>query len=99
LWPKEFNIYSDHEALKYLKAQSNLHKLLPKWVEFIESFPCIINYKKGNENVVADALPRKHMLLTQLDVKVPSLESLCALYATDVDFETMSFVFFGKNMG
>jgi hypothetical protein len=26
------------------------------------------------------------MLLTQLDVKVPVLESLCALYATDVDF-------------
>jgi hypothetical protein len=26
------------------------------------------------------------MLLTQLDVKFASLESLCALYATDVDF-------------
>ncbi|KAK1633014.1 hypothetical protein QYE76_007329 [Lolium multiflorum] len=28
LWPKEFIIHSDHEALKYLKAQSTLHKLL-----------------------------------------------------------------------
>jgi hypothetical protein len=26
------------------------------------------------------------MLLTQLDVKVPGLESLCDLYATDLDF-------------
>jgi hypothetical protein len=26
------------------------------------------------------------MLLTQLDVNVPGLESLCDLYATDVDF-------------
>jgi hypothetical protein len=69
-----------------LKAQSNLHRCLAKWVEFIESFPYIINYKKGNDNVVVDALSRKHLLLTQLDVKVPNLESLCDLYATDVDF-------------
>jgi hypothetical protein len=26
------------------------------------------------------------MMLTQIDVKVPGLWSLCALYATDVDF-------------
>jgi hypothetical protein len=86
LWPKEFIIHSNHEALKYLKAQSNLHRRLAKWVEFIESFPYIIKYKKGNDNVVANALSRKYMLLTQLDVKVPGLESLCDLYATDVDF-------------
>src|SRR3954469_12498997 len=46
LWPKEFIIHSDHEALKYLKAQSNLHRRLAKWVEFIESFPYIIKHKK-----------------------------------------------------
>src|SRR4051812_13617587 len=86
LWPKEFIIHSDHEALKYLKAQSNLHRRLAKWVEFIESFPYIIKHKKGKDNVVADALSRKNMLLTHLDVKIPGLESLCDLYATDVDF-------------
>src|SRR4051812_35152174 len=86
LWPKEFIIHSDHEALKYLKAQSNLHRRLAKWVEFIESFPYIIEHKKGKDNVVADALSRKNMLLTHLDVKVPGLESLRALYATDHDF-------------
>jgi hypothetical protein len=47
LWPKEFIIHSDQDALKYLKAQSNLHRRLAKWVEFIESFPYIIMYKKG----------------------------------------------------
>src|SRR4051812_43651864 len=86
LWPKEFIVHSDHEALKYLKAQSNLHRRLAKWVEFIESFPYIIKYKKGKDNVVADALSRKNMLLTHLDVKIPGLESLCDLYATDHDF-------------
>ena len=86
LWPKEFIIHSDHEALKYLKAQSNLYRRLAKWVEFIESFPYIIQYKKGKENVVADALSRKNMLLTNLDVKIPGFESICELYATDNDF-------------
>ncbi|KAK1616665.1 hypothetical protein QYE76_022182 [Lolium multiflorum] len=86
LWPKEFIIHSDHEALKYLKAQSTLHKRLAKWVEFIEYFPYIIKHKKGKDNIVADALSRKNMLLTQLDVKIPGLEILCDLYATDHDF-------------
>ena len=26
-----------------------------KWAEFIESFPYIIKYKKGKDNVIADA--------------------------------------------
>ncbi|KAK1692672.1 hypothetical protein QYE76_009369, partial [Lolium multiflorum] len=55
LWPKEFIIHSDHEALKYLKAQSTLHKRLAKWVEFIESFPYIIKHKKGKDNIESHA--------------------------------------------
>ena len=86
LWPKEFIIHSDHEALKFLKSQSNLNKRHAKWVEFIESFPYIIKYKKGLDNVVADALSRKNMLLSQLDVKVSGLEELKPLYAHDKEF-------------
>jgi hypothetical protein len=42
LWLKEFITHSDREALKYLKAQPNLHRRLANWVEFIESFTYII---------------------------------------------------------
>jgi hypothetical protein len=86
LWPKEFIIHSDHEALKYLKAQSNLHRRLAKWVEFIESFLYIIKHKRRTDNVIDDALSRKNMLLTQHDINIPALESICELYATDQDF-------------
>jgi hypothetical protein len=86
LWPKEFIIHFDHEALKFLKSQSNLNKQHAKWVEFIESFSYIIMYTKGKDNVVADAPSQKSMLLTQLDVKVPGLEHLRDLYATDPEF-------------
>jgi hypothetical protein len=47
--------------LKYLKAHSNLHRHLARWVEFIESFPYMIKHKKGKDSVVADALSRKMM--------------------------------------
>jgi hypothetical protein len=50
---------------------------LAKWAKFIEYISYIIKYKKGKDNVVADALSRKNMLLTHLDAKVPGLESLC----------------------
>ena len=36
--------------------------------------------------MVADALSRKSMILTQLDVRFPGLESLPDLYANDTDF-------------
>jgi hypothetical protein len=86
LWPKEFILHFDHEALKYLKAQSNPHMHLAKWVDFIESFPYIIKHKKGKDNVVSDALSRKNMLLTQLDINILGVERICELYATDHDF-------------
>ncbi|XP_040966211.1 uncharacterized protein [Gossypium hirsutum] len=65
LWPKEFVIHSDHEALKHLKGQTKLNKRHAKWVEYLESFPYVIKYKKGKENVVADALSRRYALYFQ----------------------------------
>ncbi|WMV37544.1 hypothetical protein MTR67_030929 [Solanum verrucosum] len=59
LWHKEFVIRTDHESLKHLKGQSKLNQRHAKWVEFIETFPYVINYKQGKENMVADALSRR----------------------------------------
>ncbi|GMI79947.1 hypothetical protein HRI_001664000 [Hibiscus trionum] len=59
LWPKEFIIHTDHEALKHIRGQHKLNKRHAKWVEFLETFLCVIKYKKGKENIVADALSRR----------------------------------------
>ncbi|KAI3469037.1 hypothetical protein Pfo_025700 [Paulownia fortunei] len=59
LWPKEFVIHTDHESLKHLKGQYKLSRCHAKWVEFIKTFPYVIKYKQGKENVVADALSRR----------------------------------------
>ncbi|XP_049405065.1 uncharacterized protein LOC125868469 [Solanum stenotomum] len=60
LWPREFVVKTDHESLKYLKSQGKLSRRHAKWVEFIETFPYVIAYKQGKENVVADALSRRY---------------------------------------
>ena len=86
LWPKEFVIHTDHESLKHLKGQQKLNKRHAKWVEFIETFPYVIKYKQGKENVVADALSRRYTLLATLDVKLLGFEYIKDLYCEDADF-------------
>ncbi|CAA7040564.1 unnamed protein product [Microthlaspi erraticum] len=86
LWPKEFVIHTDHESLKHLKGQQKLNKRHARWVEFIETFPYVIKYKKGKDNVVADALSRRYTLLSTLDAKLLGFEQIKDLYASDSDF-------------
>ena len=67
LWPKEFVIHSDHEPLKLLKGEGKLNRRHAKWIEFIETFPYIIKYKQGKEDIVADALSRRYVLLNTMN--------------------------------
>ncbi|XP_060676296.1 uncharacterized protein LOC132805403, partial [Ziziphus jujuba] len=46
LMPKEFVIHTDHESLKHIKGQGKLNRRHAKWIEFIETFPYVIRYKK-----------------------------------------------------
>jgi hypothetical protein len=63
LRPKEFIIHSDHESLKHFKGQGTLNRRHANWVEFIETFPYVIKYKQGKENIVADALLCRYIFL------------------------------------
>jgi hypothetical protein len=47
-----------------LKGQAKLNCRHAKWVEFIKTFPYIVKYKKGKDNVVADALSRRNVSRT-----------------------------------
>ncbi|WZZ08423.1 hypothetical protein YC2023_094344 [Brassica napus] len=87
LWPKEFVIHTDHESLKYLKGQNKLSKRHARWVEFIETFPYVIKYKQGKENIVADALSRRYVLLNTLDAKLLGFEQIKEMYESDPDFK------------
>ncbi|KAF7832465.1 Transposon Ty3-I Gag-Pol polyprotein [Senna tora] len=86
LWSKEFVIHTDHESLKHLKGQDKLNRRHARWVEFIETFPYVIQYKQGKENVVADALSRRYALISTLSAKFLGFEHLKELYMNDPDF-------------
>ncbi|KAL2225724.1 UNVERIFIED_CONTAM: Transposon Ty3-I Gag-Pol polyprotein [Sesamum indicum] len=70
-------------TLNYPTYDKELYAL---WVEFIESFPYVIKHKKGKENIVADALSRRYVLLSIMDAKILGFELIKDLYANDVDF-------------
>ncbi|XP_040967125.1 uncharacterized protein [Gossypium hirsutum] len=86
LWPKEFVIHSDHKALKHIKGQHKLNRRHAKWVEYLESFPYVIKYKKGKDNIVADALSRRYTLLSYLDSKILGFALLKDSYVNYSDF-------------
>ncbi|XP_010530537.1 PREDICTED: uncharacterized protein LOC104807122 [Tarenaya hassleriana] len=86
LWPKEFVIHTDHESLKHLKGQHKLNRRHAKWVEFLETFPYVIRYKQGKENIVADALSRRYTLISTLDARLLGFEHIKELYESDLDF-------------
>ena len=73
-------------SLKHFRSQDKLDRRHGRWMEFIETFPYIIKYKKGKDNVVADALSRRHILLTQMDSKVLGFTYIKELYDDDTDF-------------
>lgn len=79
-------IHTDHESLKHLKGQHKLNKRHARWVEFIETFPYVIRYNQGKENVVADVLSRRYALISTLDAKLLGSEHIKELYADDRDF-------------
>ena len=89
LWPKEFVIHTDHESLKHFKSQGKLNKKHAKWMEFIETFPYVIKYKQGKENVVTDVLSRRYTLLTTLNTKLLGFEHLKEYYREDSDFASI----------
>ena len=55
-------------------------------MEFVESFPYIIRYKQGKENIVADALSRRYVLLTSMHARMLGFDLIKELYECDSDF-------------
>ncbi|KAK4390036.1 Retrovirus-related Pol polyprotein from transposon [Sesamum angolense] len=56
---RHFTIQTDHQSLKYLLEQRISTSSHQKWLSKLMGYEYTINYKKGKENVVADALSRR----------------------------------------
>ena len=56
---RHFKVKTDHDSLKYFLEQRLSSKEKQKWVTKMLGYEFEIIYKKGKQNVVADALSRK----------------------------------------
>lgn len=55
---KHFYIKTDHWALKFLTEQKVTNLLQQKWISKLMGYTYTILYRKGKDNIVADALSR-----------------------------------------
>jgi RNase H-like domain found in reverse transcriptase len=83
---KEFVLYYDHEALKYINGQHKLKPRHAKWVEFLQAFSFSIKHKAGVLNTVADALSRRYSLISTMRVQVMGFDEFKDLYGDELNF-------------
>ena len=86
LFPKEFLLYTDHQALQYLNSQGKLNQRHMRWVEFLQSYTFVLKHRSGKSNRVDDALIRRRNLLTEMRVEALGFDELKNLYEEDLDF-------------
>ena len=74
------------DSLKHLKSQSKLNRRHATWMEYIETFPYVIWYKQGKENLVVDTLSRRYVILNSLSAKLLGFKYVKELYGNDSNF-------------
>jgi hypothetical protein len=63
-----FVVRSDHNNLKYFLKQKDLNERQQKWVRKIQAYDFDIEFVKGKNNVVADALSRRSSIYAMIDI-------------------------------
>ncbi|GBG71146.1 hypothetical protein CBR_g8448 [Chara braunii] len=77
-----FYLRTDHQTLKWIKTQPALSDALKRWIEVIDQYDFKLEYLKGENNKVADALSRRADYLGAL-VSDEVTQSLVGAYQED----------------
>ena len=59
MYGAQFEIFTDHQSLKYIFTQRDLNLRQHIWLEFVKDYDFELSYHPGKANVVADALSRR----------------------------------------
>ena len=79
----QFEVKLYHNSLKYLLEQKDLNERQQKWVSIIQAYDFDIEFFKGKNNVVADALSRRPSIFAMTRVSVDWKDHLVMEYAKD----------------
>ncbi|KAE8219194.1 hypothetical protein CF319_g7069 [Tilletia indica] len=69
-------VVTDHESLKYLPTTKIASKRLARWVADFGEYPLDLVYRRGEDNVIADAISRRPDVLAALGYPPPFLAAL-----------------------
>ncbi|PKU85224.1 hypothetical protein MA16_Dca026735 [Dendrobium catenatum] len=83
---QEFILCTDNRALQFINSQKHVNRMHARWVSFLQKFTFLLKHQAGKNNIVADALSRKNLLLTQLQTEFSGLICIQQLYPNDPDF-------------
>ncbi|XP_023633718.1 uncharacterized protein LOC111829263 [Capsella rubella] len=83
---RDFVLFTDHEALRHLDSQAKVSARHATWIAFLQQFTFSIRHQSGALNRVADALSRRHGLLTTMHNTVLGFASFADLYASNPFF-------------
>ena len=82
LGTQHVQVLTDHESLKYLKTMQNPSKRLARWLEEFQEYNLDIQYRKGAEAIVPDAISRRPDLMG----KGPANRAFISLMKTQEEF-------------
>lgn len=83
---REFILFTDHDALRHLDSQAKVSARHAGWISYLQQFTFSIRHQSGKTNRVADALSRRHTLLTTMHTSVQGFAAFADMYATDPFF-------------
>jgi hypothetical protein len=78
-----FVVKSDHNSLKYILGQKDWNERQQKWVRKIQYYDFEIEFVKGKNNAVDDALSRRPSIFSMSNMSVDWKEHLIVEYAKD----------------
>lgn len=83
---REFVLFTDHDALSQLDSQAKVSARHAGWISYLQQFTFSIRHQSSKTNRVADALSRRHGLLTTMHTYVNGFATFADLYPSDPFF-------------